>query len=156
MEIWPRSIFCWAEGSNVLPKALNSKLHTIRQHFIDVHIIFDASRMFHSDRSVCSRHWRYSWAWSDSWSCCVQGTCWWGQVGGRFLGSVPGLRALHSLHLLLELRDGELGQFSLLVYNIKNWRQFCSTSMTFGRLRWAVTWRKPYMSASAVGGQPGT
>jgi len=52
MEIWPRSIFCWAEGSNVLPKALNSKLHTIRQHFIDVHIILDASRMFHSDRSV--------------------------------------------------------------------------------------------------------
>jgi len=36
----------------VLPKALNSKLHTIRQHFIDVHIILDASRMFHSDRSV--------------------------------------------------------------------------------------------------------
>jgi len=36
MEIWPRSIFCWAEGSNVLPKALNSKLHTIRQHFLDV------------------------------------------------------------------------------------------------------------------------
>jgi len=36
MEIWPTSIFCWAEGSNVLPKALNSKLHTIRQHFIDV------------------------------------------------------------------------------------------------------------------------
>ena len=115
MEIWPRSIFCWAEGSNVLPKALNSKLHTIRQHFIDVHIIFDASRMFHSDRSVCSRHWRYFWALSDSWSCCVQGTCWLWQVGGKFLGSVPGLRALHSLHLLLELRDGELDQFSLLV-----------------------------------------
>jgi len=40
MEIWPRSIFCWAEGSNVLPKALNSKLHTIRQHFslIEVYV----------------------------------------------------------------------------------------------------------------------
>ena len=74
MEIWPRSIFCWAEGSNVLPKALNSKLHTIRQHFIDVHIILDASRMFHSDRSVRDT--------GDILelevivgSCCVQGTC---------------------------------------------------------------------------------
>ena len=36
----------------MLPKALKSKLHTIRQIFIDVHVILDASRMFHSDRSV--------------------------------------------------------------------------------------------------------
>ena len=74
MEIWPRSIFCWAEGSNVLPKALNSKLHTIRQLFIDVHIILDASRMFHSDRSVRDTGDILELEVKVG-SCCVQGTC---------------------------------------------------------------------------------